>query len=372
MAIEFDTALTPERQAKEKSGSFAVFQSRKVTTDDRMFFTEQLALLLETGANLFAALETIVGQTDNPAMQAIVQQLADDISEGKSFGYALKQHDSVFPPTYVNLIAASENGGFVDEVLQQLLQMDRKREELRNTLVSAASYPLFLITFSLAVVVFVLVVVFPKFGKMFTAIYDQLPSSTRFLMSVSDVLRSHWAVILIGCGAVIFVFSRWLMSERGRLTIDSIKLRVPGLRSLFVQIYLVQMLRVLGLSLGNGVSVMESLEACRDVVKNSVFRRLIREVEQKVQDGGSVAAAFETANFIPALAANMITTGEQSGNLAKVMNRVADYYETQLVKKLNALAKLAEPVMLLVMGVIVGVLVSSLILPIFKLSRAVS
>lgn len=372
MAIEFETALTQESKVEGKPRSLTVFQSRKISTDDRMFFTEQLALLLETGANLFAALETIVGQTDNPAMQQIVRQLADDISEGKSFGHALRQHDSVFPATYVNLIAASENGGFVDEVLQQLLQMDRKREELRNTLVSAASYPLFLIAFSLAVVVFVLVVVFPKFGKMFTAIYDQLPASTRFLMTVSDVLRSHWAIIVIGLGAAAFGVFRWLGSERGKLTMDSIKLRVPVLRDLFVQIYLVQMLRVLGLSLGNGVSVMESLEACRDVVKNSVFRNLICDVERKVQDGGSVATAFGTATFIPALAANMITTGEQSGNLAKVMNRVADYYETQLVKKLNALAKLAEPVMLLVMGVIVGVLVSSLILPIFKLSRAVS
>jgi len=131
-------------------------------------------------------------------------------------------------------------------------------------------------------------------------------------------------------------------------------------------------LQVLGLSLNNGVSVMESLDACRDVVRNSLFRQLISDVEEKVESGAGVAAGFENAAFVPDLAKHMIATGEQTGNLGKVMGRIAEYYEKQLTKKLGALSKLAEPIMLLVMGVIVGVLVSSLILPIFKLSRAVS
>jgi type II secretory pathway component PulF len=131
-------------------------------------------------------------------------------------------------------------------------------------------------------------------------------------------------------------------------------------------------LQVLSLSLTNGVSVMESLEACREVVKNSLFRRLISKIQENVQDGAGVAAGFAEADFVPALVKHMIATGEQTGNLGKVMGRVAAHYEVQLAKKLTALSKLAEPIMLLVMGVVVGVLVSSLILPIFKLSRAVS
>ena len=374
MAINF-AAVSETENSKEQPATRKwniSLGAGKVKSDDRMFFTEQLALLLETGANLHAALETVAGQTQNPAMQSVVRRMAQDISEGKSFGYALAQHASVFSTTYVSLITASEQGGFMYEVLQQLLEMEHKREELKATLFSAAAYPLFLITFSFAVVIFVLVVVFPKFGKMFNAIYDQLPATTRVLMSVSDVLRSHWIYILLGVAALALGVRHWLASDQGTLAVDKMKLRMPVLSGVFVQIYLVQMLRVLALSLGNGVSVMESLDACRDVVKNSLFRKLIRDVEQRVQDGGGVAAGFASAEFIPPLAAHMITTGEQSGKLAKVMNRIADYYETQLTKKLDALAKLAEPVMLLVMGVVVGVLVSSLILPIFKLSRAVS
>lgn len=374
MAIQFDIAPAEGASTKKTGGIDwqMSLRSRPPSVTDRMFFTEQLALLLETGESLVGALHAIVEQTENPAMQKVVTQIAQDIGEGKSFAYALTQHEAVFSSTYVNLVAASEHGGFMHEVLEQLLEMDQKREELRATLVSAATYPLFLIFFSIAVVVFVLVVVFPKFGSMFTSIYDQLPATTRGLMSLSDTLRAHWIVILGGIGALLVAFRHWLKSASGQEQVDRFKIYMPGLRSIFLQIYLVQSLQVLSLSLRNGVSVMESLEACRDVVRNSLFRNLIREIELKVQEGAGIAAGFANADFIPHLAKHMITTGEQTGNVGKVMGRVALYYEAQLRKKLEAVSKLAEPIMLLVMGVVVGVLVSSLILPIFKLSRAVS
>jgi type II secretory pathway component PulF len=375
MAIQFETEEVAAPASEKKSVGLNLslpIGAKKAGSAERMFFTEQLALLLETGESLYGALTTIVKQTENKQMRETVEKVAQDISEGRSFAQALAEHETIFPSTYVNLIAASETGGYMYEVLQQLLHMDEKREQMRTTLVSAATYPMFLITFSFAVVVFVLVVVFPKFGSMFASIYDQLPVSTKVLMGASDVIREYWFVLLAGL-AVFFVGARqWMNSDAGTARIDHIKLHAPGFRDVFIQIYLVQSLQVLSLSLNNGVSVMESLEACRDVVKNSLFRRLIAKVEDSVQAGAGVAAGFEDSKFLPDLAKHMIATGEQTGNLGKVAGRICDYYEAQLSKKLDALSKLAEPVMLLVMGVVVGVLVSSLILPIFKLSRAVS
>lgn len=375
MAIQFETEQVAAPKTEKKPVSLqlpTIGGGKKAGAPERMFFTEQLALLLETGESLYGALTTIVKQTENKHMRESVEKIALDISEGKSFAGALGAHEDIFPSTYVNLVAASESGGFMHEVLQQLLNMDEKREQMRTTLVSAATYPLFLITFSLAVVVFVLVVVFPKFGTMFASIYDQLPASTKILMSASNVIRDYWYALAAGLGLVFLSFRQWMNSASGTARIDHIKLHAPGVRDIFTQIYLVQSLQVLSLSINNGVSVMESLEACRDVVKNSVFRRMIQNVEESVQAGGGVAAGFEGSTFLPDLAKHMIATGEQTGNLGKVAGRICDYYETQLAKKLDALAKLAEPIMLLIMGVVVGVLVSSLILPIFKLSRAVS
>ncbi|MBT8099074.1 MAG: type II secretion system F family protein [Gammaproteobacteria bacterium] len=375
MALQIDIAREEKSAAEKPQGNYEFRlpgMSGEPGATDRMFFTEQLALLLETGESLYGALTTIVKQTENPRMRGIVEQVAQSVSEGQPFGHALTQHEKVFSSTYVNLISASEAGGFMPQVLQQLLDMDKKREELRSTLVSAATYPAFLITFSLAVVVFVLVVVFPKFGAMFTSIYDQLPGTTKALMAISDMLRQRWWMVLGGLAAAGLLLRQWLVSPGGRARVDHLQLHMPGVRDIFTQIYLVQCLQVFSLSLVNGVSVMDALDACRDVVRNSVFRNLIKNIEDKVQAGAGVAAGFAEADFLPDLAKHMIATGEQTGNLGKVMGRVAEYYEKQLTKKLDAVSKLAEPIMLLVMGVVVGVLVSSLILPIFKLSRAVS
>ena len=375
MAIQFDMeeVAAPVSGEKPRGLNFQLpGGNKRAGAPDRMFFTEQLALLLETGESLFGALTTIVQQTENAEMRQVVEKIAQDISEGRSFAVALADHESIFPSTYVNLIAASESGGFMYEVLEQLLKMDEKREQMRATLVSAATYPLFLIAFSLAVVVFVLVIVFPKFGTMFQSIYDQLPASTKILMGASDVIRDYWIVLLAGISVLFIAARKWLASDSGSARVDHMKLHTPGIRDVFTQIYLVQSLQVLSLSLNNGVSVMESLDACRDVVQNSLFRRLIAKVEESVQAGAGVAAGLQDSTFLPDLAKHMIATGEQTGNLGKVAGRICDYYEVQLAKKLDALSKLAEPIMLLVMGVVVGVLVSSLILPIFKLSRAVS
>jgi type II secretory pathway component PulF len=375
VAIQFDTDNLDEPQEPTKPGGFKLSLSsskKRAGSSDRMFFTEQLALLIETGESLFGALTAIVAQTENPEMRAIVEKIALDISEGRSFASALGEHDHIFSSTYVNLIAASETGGFMHEVLEQLLDMEQKREELRTTLVSAATYPLFLISFSVAVVVFVLVVVFPKFGDMFQSIHDQLPMSTKALMAASDVMRQYWYLLLGGIGILGVAMHRWLNSESGTARVDYLKLHTPGIRDIFTQIYLVQSLQVLSLSLNNGVSVMDSLEACRDVVSNSLFRKLIAGIEASVQAGAGVAPGLADSSFLPDLAKHMIATGEQTGNLGKVAGRISVYYEAQLAKRLDKVSKLAEPLMLLIMGVVVGVLVSSLILPIFKLSRAVS
>ncbi len=373
---------TRAKESSKKSKSVSVhswqqqfallFDSQaKITMQDRMFFTEQLSLLLETGASLHEALSALKLQSESLAMKRLVDSLMNDIAEGKSFSMALSSHPDVFSSTYINLISASESGGFMHEVLAQLLEMDEKREQLRNTLVSAFSYPLFLIAFSVAVVVFVLVVVFPKFSDMFSQIYDQLPTTTKFLMGTSDLFIQHWMPILMGLLLLIIGFNYWLKSSQGIRMMDQFKLNAPVIKVVFIQLYLVQSLRVMSLSLQHGVSVPDTLRACKDVVSNNIYQEFISRVENMVQQGSGISLAFSNTPFIPPIVEQMIATGEDAGRLPQVMSRIADHYERELSRRLTALSKLAEPMMLLVMGLVVGILVSSLILPIFKLSRAV-
>jgi type II secretory pathway component PulF len=346
-------------------------RARKPGAHDRMFFTEQLSLLLETGTPLHAALQALKAQLRNANMLDVLDGLAEKIGEGKAFSAALGQYPELFPATYVNLVHAAENGGFLDKVLLELLKMDEKRDALRRTIVSALSYPIFLILFSIGVVLFVLVVVFPKFADMFSAIRDQLPFTTLFLMGASDVLRQQWPLLLGGLLAALAVSVYWLRTPSGREVLDQSKMRLFYFRDIFIQIYLVQSLRVIGLSLANGVSVMDALGSCREVVQNRVFRRFIGGIEERVHEGAGFAIAFQQADFIPPAVRQMVTTGEATGNLPRVLSRIADYYERELGKRLATFSRLVEPVMLLVMGGVVGLIVSSLILPIFKLSRAV-
>jgi type IV pilus assembly protein PilC len=369
MAIE----TKPADLAVEKKGiNFnSLFSSRKISAKERMFLTERLALLLETGGALQPSLQSLQKQTSNPALAKIIGALADDVMSGRQLSVALAKYPELFSKTYVKLIAAGEQGGFMAKTLQELQKMEQKREKLHQIIVSSLSYPVFLIIASVAVMVFVLVFVFPKFAILFESIRDQLPITTIVLMSASEALRHYWYLFLFALAGGIYLTFQWLRSSAGKTIVDKFKLSMPGVKNIFVEIYLVQSLRILSLSLNNGVSLVDAITSCQEVTGNSTFRAFMEKVHKSVSEGHSFAAGFLDTEFIPDMVSQMIITGEQSGNLATVMDRVADFYERELENKVTFISKIIEPLMLLLMGVVVGLMVSSLILPIFKLSRAV-
>lgn len=376
MAIEINQsqASIETTAAKSVKRSWNVdirFGAPKISLDQRMVFTERLLLLLQTGVSLLEALKVMQLQTEEPLIAEIIESLASQISEGKTFSYALAKHPEMFSNTYISLVTAAEEGGFLPLVLEQLLRMDDKNSQLRSNIISALSYPAFLIVFSIAVVVFVLVVIFPKFEALFSSIHDQLPITTIALMAISAFVRHYWIFILIGLGISVWVMLSWIKSSAGRLTLDKLKMNVPIVKDIYIKIYLSQTLSVLGLSLANGVPITAALKASQDVVRNLVFTKFLDNVREQVNEGRGIAIGFKDSPFVPPMVRQMIATGEQTGNLGMVMSRVADFYERELTKRITVLSKSIEPIMLIVMGLVVGLIVVSLILPIFKLSRAI-
>ena len=345
--------------------------TRSIGVRERMTFTEQLALLLDTGVTLHEALRVQQQQVQDPKLAAILESLIVDVTEGKPFSVALARHPQMFSQTYVSLVAAAEEGGFLQKVLAQLLEMDEKNARLQSVLASALSYPVFLLVFSAAVVVFVLVAIVPKFQELFESIYNELPLVTRVLMAVSEFLGAHWLLTLIAFGAALAAISFWLRTPAGESLLDSVKLRAPLVGDIFVQVYLNQTLNVLGLALLSGVPVTTALKASQDVIANRRFARFLESVREEVNNGRGLAAGFQKTAFIPPMVREMIATGERTGELGTVMMRVADFYGRELTRRIGILARVAEPFMLAVMGIVVGLLVAALILPIFKLSRAV-
>lgn len=374
MALDFNTpALTGSSQSGDtpSKSPFSGQGKTKVADSDRMHFTDQLAMMIDVGTDLHSALLALARQTENPSMKSIISGMAEDISDGKTYSAALARHPEVFSPTYVNLVAAGESGGFIGRVLKHLLKMEQQREELRTTLVSALAYPAFLIVFSLAVVVFVLAVVFPKFETLFASIHDQLPITTLILMGMSDVITDYWWLLGIGLVVAVWGVASWLRAPAGSRWLDRTTLTLPVVKDVFLQTYLIQTMRIISLSLTNGVPLVEALNLCKGVVKNQLYTGFIDRILSNVNEGRGFARGFDETEFLPPILGQMITTGEETGNLPLVTERIADHCQSELEKKLKLLSKFIEPVMLLVMGLIVGLLVSSLILPIFKLSRAV-
>jgi type IV pilus assembly protein PilC len=345
--------------------------STKISIDERMIFTERLTLLLETGVSLLEALKVMQLQTKEPLLEEIIESLVDTISGGKSFSAALEKHPEMFSNIYISLVSSAEEGGFLPEVLTQLYKMDEKNSQMRSDMISALSYPAFLIVFSIAVVVFVLVVIFPKFEALFVSIHDQLPITTIFLMAMSAFVRHYWILILIGLGVTSWGLNVWLKTQSSKLMLDRFKLSLPVVKDIYMQIYLSQTLSVLGLSLSNGVPITAALNAAKGVVGNSVFVKFLDEIRNHVNEGRGISIGFTSSPMVPPMVRQMISTGEQTGNLGMVMARVASFYERELTKRITVLSKAVEPIMLIVMGVVVGLIVVSLILPIFKLSRAV-
>ena len=349
-----------------------IFAGGGISAGERMLFTERLALLLDTGMALHNALDLLRRQAGSLAMQRTLAAILEEVVGGKPLSAALARHPEVFPGAYVSLIRAAESGGFVPQVLTQILEMEDKQQKLRAMLVGAVTYPAFLALFSAGVVLFVLVGVFPKFAEMFDAIRNQLPLSTVVLMAASDLLRQHWLPIGAGSAAAALPVAHWARGAAGKAAIDRFKLRLPLLRGLFVQVYMIRLMRVMSASLGNGVSVLDTLQASRETIDNGVFRAFMLRVEDRVIQGGGMAAAFCGEPFIPELIKQMLSTGEETGKLAMVMGRIAEYYERELARRTTAVAKMIEPAMLVLMGGGVGLIVVSLILPIFKLAKAVN
>lgn len=376
MALELNApaATAQPVQSKTKTNlSLSSLLGRQATiaVRDRLFFTEQLALLLDSGMPTHAALQLVAKQTANPMLASAVTQIADDVSGGSSLSAAMQQHPNVFSVSYTRLVEASEGGGYLSKVLLQLQRADERNQALRNTLVSAFTYPIILLVFSFAVVIFVLVYVFPKFSKLFAGLGDNLPATTKVLMSISDILINHWMLTLLVVAALIAGFEAWRNSAGGRALFDRAKLSLPGIRTIYQRFYMSQVMRVMGLSISNGVSVVDTLESCRESIANEQLRAQYATIGQRVQEGGRLSDAFRQIDSVPQLAKEMITTAEESGNLGPVATRIASYYEDELNRLLESFSKIAEPVMLIVMGAVVGLIVSSLLLPVFKLSQTI-
>lgn len=354
-----------EHKEKDADALDALRQYLPVSVEDLSLFSSQFALMLETGLPILTALDLLAENATKPRLRQALEGARQRIREGNSLHDALEQADQ-FPPIYLNMIRAAETSGTVVEVLRQLSSYLDREAELRGRLKGALIYPIFLVLLALGVVIFLMVAIIPKFTQVLVNMGVELPWPTRALMAMSAFTTSYWYVLVLvaaAAGAAVWALAR---DEELRLRIDGLLLALPGVGSLVSKASLSRLSFVLGSLLRGGIAIVEALDVAGRTAGNRKVAAAVADARRQIISGRGIADALEHAGTMPSLVLQMVSIGEATGNLDEVLIRVSELYDQQVARATDGLLKLVEPIMIVVLGGIVGFIALSLVLPMVK------
>ncbi len=343
----------------------------RVRLKDRNVFFRQLANLFESGMVLTRALSTIIQQTQNAKLVKVVEQLREDVQKGSTFAEAMEHHPKVFPPMFCSLVRAGEAGGMLDEVFWRMVAFGEQEEELRGKAITAAVYPIFLFIMGFSAVFILITFVFPKFTKVFEDFNASLPWPTVVVMGLCDFMSHYWWLVLMVLFGFVMGFITWVRTEKGRVIFDTNILKVPVVGTVVQKYQMSQFSRVLGTLLDNGVPVLSGLRITVDTLTNKAIAAELAVAQERVAEGDSISSSLEHTKHFPPVVISMFAVGEESGRLGAVTKRMADAYDIEVDRAVKAMTALLEPVMIVIMGGIIGFLVIAMLLPMLTLSANV-
>ncbi|MEA1969184.1 MAG: type II secretion system inner membrane protein GspF [Thermodesulfobacteriota bacterium] len=364
---EVDSEFSTEK--KSKTSSFFMFS--RVQTSEMAMITRQMATLLSAGFPLVSAVSTLTDQTKSKAFQKILSKIKDSIEEGNSFAAALSMYPSVFSQVYVSMVNAGESSGTLEIVLERLADITEKREETKKNLQASLAYPVLMAFIGAMVLFFLLTYIVPGIIDIFSDMNQTLPGPTLFLISVSSFFKTLWWLILLIPVVLFFLVHMAKKSEKGAYIIDKTLFNIPKAGELLQKLSAARFTRILGSLLENGVPMLTALDIARTITGNRVFTKIISQAAEAVEQGGELGYALEAHSLFPSLASQMIRVGEKSGELEKMLEKTADLYEKEVESSVAAITALIEPLIILVMGAVVGFIVLSICLPIFEMNQLV-
>ncbi len=346
--------------------------ARHVKRDDVIDFAHQLAVMVDTGVSIGEALDSIREQSHSEHFKAIIDDVTDGVQSGLSFSAALARHPRVFPPLMVSLVKASEASGTMGAMLDRISAYLTKERHTIKTIRGAMTYPVVMVLISIAVTVFLLTFVLPRFAGIYTNRGAVLPMPTRILMAAAHVFTNYWYLFAGAAVAAITMFFVMRTQEWGRRTIDTFKIKCPVIGPMFTQLYITRAMRTMGTMLGAGVPMLDMIAISRGVTNNALFRDLWDEVDEQIQHGAQLSSSLAGSSLIPGSVTRMIQSGEKSGRLGQVMERVAEFTETDFDRTVKRTTEFIEPAMIVFMGSFIGFVAISLLLPIFSIGRVMA
>lgn len=347
--------------------AFVSFFQKKVTVEDTIFFTKQLAVLLKAGVPLLQAMELLIEQTEK-TLQRIVIDLKDTIKEGKSLADGLELYPQVFDITYVQLVRAGEASGRLETILDRLVHYLEHNQEMRKKVSSALRLPLMQLGIVLLVVGVLLVVVFPEITSAFASQGFELPWITRVLMSASNALSTYYLIIAIVIAVVVALVLWWKSTEKGARLWDAMLLKLPIVGYFVRMRAVVQFSSTLGMLVESGVNLPEALEIVCKIIDNRILVSALREARDKIIKQGNITLYLRGTGLFPPVALYLIRTGEESGQLGQMLLTVAQTFDSEVRERADKLSESLGPIMIVVMGVVVGVIVLAVSKPIMQLS----
>jgi len=334
--------------------------------------TRQLATLLGAGLPLVQSINAMITQTSHPVLKKTLAQIKEEVNEGSSLTQSMSRYPKIFSPFFINMVRAGEASGTLNIVLERLADFSETQQTLRGKIRAALAYPVFMFLIGSAVLFFLIAFVVPNITRIFEEMHQTLPAITVFLITVSRFLESFWWAIVIAL-VVSVVVLRYLIknTEKGRRFWDRLKISMPVIGTLNRKMAVARFGRTLGTLLESGVPLLTALEISKNVINNSHIADAVQQASDEVREGQSLSAPLAKSGLFPPIATEMIGVGEQSGNLEQMLYKIADAYEKEVASNVTTMTSMLEPVMILVMGLVVGFIVVSILLPIFEMNQLI-
>jgi type IV pilus assembly protein PilC len=370
--------LTPisihEGSSKGSLGSINLFGPGKVKSDDLVMFTRQLSAMVSAGVPLLRALSSQKEHTDSKALQKILGSIMADVESGTPLADALGKHPNTFSDVYVNMVRAGEAAGILDDILKRLAMQQEKNAAMRKKIKSAMTYPMVLVVITIGAFFGLMIFVIPQIGKIIKDLGGpdaQLPPLTQGMLAISDFLI-HKGVFLIPFvfgGSVLL--GRWLRTPAGKKVFHTVMLKIPLLKPIIQKVAVARFARTFSALMGAGVAVLESLSVTSRAIGNVVYEKALLDAAEEVKNGKTLSSVIEKNDLFPAIVAQMLSVGEETGQPDKVLVKVADFYEEEVDVAIDGISSIIEPVMILFMGSMVGLIAASVMGPIAGLAQSV-